>query len=455
MSRSSRSVLEYMKRWASTSPSMGSAMRNWGAARQQEHGQKGSSDNNSPPPSPLEGPTSSPLALRPFTSMSRKMSSPSGSGASEGSVVEESEEDGQTKRVILDFSRVVGIDATAARACFLILKKTLERNGAVVVFAGAKREVLTLLRAHGVVESEDPVFESLDSALEWSEEQLLDDVAEASRKQVHPVSSLSVPTCATGRGSYSSMTNGDLALSGSSQSHGGQGVGGTTMPASDAATAGDGTGDEVAAERILLGQHEKYYARASFLRRRSTYGSALTASLIHDAEKAGQEADEDDCLSLQSILEDYLEVDRYKASQGMRKVLREANNFFREETCVSGTVLLRETVPSDRLRFISSGTVELKIMGDTGPRRLLRISVGGTFGEMGFYLKRRQPFRAVALEPCRIFTLDRAGMARMQTQNPGLCTLVQKAVMKSMCLTACFSMEGAHLGPIDEEKGLQ
>lgn len=39
---------------------------------------------------------------------------------------------------------------------------------------------------------------------------------------------------------------------------------------------------------------------------------------------------------------------------------------------------------------------------------------------------------------------------RSQRQNPGLCILVQKALMKSICLAASLSIESAHLGPVDD-----
>lgn len=42
---------------------------------------------------------------------------------------------------------------------------------------------------------------------------------------------------------------------------------------------------------------------------------------------------------------------------------------------------------------------------------------GGTFGEMGFFLRTPQAFRAVAREPCHLHTLDRVGMAAMQVNR--------------------------------------
>ncbi|CAM9163715.1 unnamed protein product [Ectocarpus sp. 6 AP-2014] len=81
----------------------------------------------------------------------------------------------RTRRVILDFSNVVGVDATAARSCFLMLKIVMRTSGVHVVFSGATRKVQALLRSHGVITDDDPVFNSLDTALEWSEEMMLDE----------------------------------------------------------------------------------------------------------------------------------------------------------------------------------------------------------------------------------------------------------------------------------------
>ena len=57
-----------------------------------------------------------------------------------------------------------------------------------------------------------------------------------------------------------------------------------------------------------------------------------------------------------------------------------------------------------------------QIMGDGRPKRLVKVCAGGTFGEVGFFLRTPQAFRAVAREACHLHTLDRAGMASMQVR---------------------------------------
>ena len=55
-------------------------------------------------------------------------------------------------------------------------------------------------------------------------------------------------------------------------------------------------------------------------------------------------------------------------------------------------------------------------MGDGQPKRLQKVCAGGIFGEVGFFLRTPQAFRAVAREACHLYTLDRAGMASMQVR---------------------------------------
>ncbi|CAM9823419.1 unnamed protein product, partial [Choristocarpus tenellus] len=260
--------------------------------------------------------------------------------------------DDQTRRVILDFSRVVGIDATAARTCFLMLKRTLEVEGVDVLFAGVKPRVLVVLRAHGVVGSDDPLFGSLDSALEWSEEQLLSETNIAAVNATlddqhvgpHPhslkshSSSLSAPPSAliNSTHSYGAMSN-SLAHSGTNGTH----LKVPSFPAREH-RGDDSDGREVLLDEVSseqdphssdqMEQREAYYARASFLRRRS--------STFESSEDMDPSMEAEDIGTLQSILEDYLEVDRYKAPPGMLKLLGEAKLFFRKELSHAGEMLL-------------------------------------------------------------------------------------------------------------------
>jgi SulP family sulfate permease len=93
----------------------------------------------------------------------------------------------RTRFFILDFERVRGVDATAVRSCFNATKQLLAQHGIPLVFASVPPAVERLLREHNVLtggkneegEHDDDgldgslVFESVDKALEWCEDELL------------------------------------------------------------------------------------------------------------------------------------------------------------------------------------------------------------------------------------------------------------------------------------------
>jgi len=78
-----------------------------------------------------------------------------------------------TEYLVLDFTAVIGVDATAARSCFLMLVQLMRSANVTVVFANMNSHVETLFRAHSVVTETDIVIPHLDDALEWCEEQVL------------------------------------------------------------------------------------------------------------------------------------------------------------------------------------------------------------------------------------------------------------------------------------------
>lgn len=85
----------------------------------------------------------------------------------------------RTRYFILNFDKVSGVDATAVRSCFNATKELLAQHGIVLVFASVPTDAERLLRVHDVIEQEDGsgtgslVFDTLDKALEWCEDELL------------------------------------------------------------------------------------------------------------------------------------------------------------------------------------------------------------------------------------------------------------------------------------------
>ncbi|CAM9197690.1 unnamed protein product, partial [Ectocarpus sp. 4 AP-2014] len=337
----------------------------------------------------------------------------------------------RTRRVILDFSNVVGVDATAARSCFLMLKIVLRTSGADVVFSGATRRVQALLRSHGVITDDDPVFNSLDTALEWSEEMMLDERREemllrGGEGTASPSLGGSLLRQQQQQACLAGTTPPPLALTTKAQgrhtTEEPAGGGGGMLPAGSKNEKGEEEEGRPAATApppeaeaaVFLGDHEDYYLRAGTLRRRTSFRTQISDRALDNPFVVG------DVGSLQSILEDYLEVDRYQAPESVRTVLGEAKAFFRQEHVAAGAVLADHGSSSssssspEKVYFIGSGSVELQIPGECGPRRLQKVCAGGTFGEMGYFLRTPQAFRTVAREPCHLHTLDRAGMAAMQ-----------------------------------------
>lgn len=201
---------------------------------------------------------------------------------------------------------------------------------------------------------------------------------------------------------------------------------------------------EAAEAAVFFGQHEQYYTRAGKLRMKDSTVSRTRRTVGDNPKTVG------DVGSLQSILEDYLEVDRFQVPDSVRRMLGKAHRFFREERVSAGVVLCKEHTVSNKVYFIGSGSVELQIQRGYGRERLAKICAGGVFGELGFYLLTPQPFRVLARENCHLHTLDRDDMAKMQRENLELCMLVQKALMKSICLATSFSIGSAHIGAVDD-----
>ena len=85
-----------------------------------------------------------------------------------------------TRFVLFDFTVVSGLDATAARSCFLNLTRTLTPPGLTIVFGGVKKgsHVERLLIGHEILEVPPPGavalrFDTIDEALEYCEDELL------------------------------------------------------------------------------------------------------------------------------------------------------------------------------------------------------------------------------------------------------------------------------------------
>ncbi|CAI5716071.1 unnamed protein product [Peronospora farinosa] len=77
-----------------------------------------------------------------------------------------------TEYVVMDFSRVSGMDATAARSAFMTLQQHCKRHAITVIFADVLPEIRSLLLKNEIVDEKD-FFLDAESALEFCENQLL------------------------------------------------------------------------------------------------------------------------------------------------------------------------------------------------------------------------------------------------------------------------------------------
>lgn len=92
-----------------------------------------------------------------------------------------STEEVTTEYLVLDFSEVKGVDATAARSCFLTLVHLMRNASVKIVFASLSREMEELLRSHRVLEDDSILIPDIDDALEWCEDQVIASLADKRR----------------------------------------------------------------------------------------------------------------------------------------------------------------------------------------------------------------------------------------------------------------------------------
>ncbi|TYZ66648.1 hypothetical protein PybrP1_008729, partial [[Pythium] brassicae (nom. inval.)] len=97
-----------------------------------------------------------------------------------------------TEYVVMDFGRVSGMDATAARSSFMILQQMCKRHGITVLFADVLPEVRDLLVSNDIADAAS-FYPTADSALEWCENQLLEPTQHAlARDETRIIVSMSV-----------------------------------------------------------------------------------------------------------------------------------------------------------------------------------------------------------------------------------------------------------------------
>lgn len=317
-----------------------------------------------------------------------------------------------TQWVVLDFERVSGVDATAARSCFLILRKLLQSAKVQVAFSAMSPKVSGLLAAHGVVDPvDDPIFRSAEEALEWCEEQLLQRAAkEASSSPRAGSRSPSESPRRSFLGAGGGMTAGDEPSSpgGFDERVRGRRVARLQKRLS----AGDGAALRPSASDdglFLAGGGEAWAELGATLR------GFVEAS--GSGEEGGEESVPKAVVSAVPLLLD-----------GGRRLTK----YFGLEAVREGVTLFESGEASGRLYLLRQGEVEL--LSDDA-KRIQKISDGGVCGEVGFFLGRPQAFRAVTRARCQLWFLSRAKFAIMCEEEPKLAMLLQHAILRSLSLS--------------------
>ena len=124
----------------------------------------------------------------------------SGPALSEGSSPTELPTPPVTRFILFDFTSVTGLDATAARSCFLNLTRTLTPLGIKVMFGGVPKgsHIERLLIGHEILDVAPPNpealrFDTIDEALEYCEEDLINKLQRRNKKGSPPKDAAAAP----------------------------------------------------------------------------------------------------------------------------------------------------------------------------------------------------------------------------------------------------------------------
>jgi len=292
-----------------------------------------------------------------------------------------------TEYLILDFERVIGIDATAARSCFLMLVQLMHQSHVVVVFTNMRKQIEESLRANQVITDRDIVIPLLDDALEWCEE--------------HILSKLGTVAHITPNNRSTKARNGEV--------------------------------------RDL-----SYYKEATTRRLFSSESKndLLSAELQGGSDESAVALEQID--ALKGILRDYLGV------EGEVLDSSELLCYFDRNVVHNDTLVFDIEGASDHVYFVEEGEIELvkvnTVASAAGPaaatfieliERVNKINSGGIFGESDFFLNSLHSERAFTIKSCVYWTLSRESFVAMERQHPQLCLLIQRLLLKSLAMTTC------------------
>lgn len=313
-------------------------------------------------------------------------------------IISNSDDISPTEYLVLDFTSVLGVDATAARSCFLMLSQLMRSSGVKLVFAQIDSKIEALLRCHDVIKIDDIVIPLVDDALEWCEEQVLYKVYTKEMIRQNSPYSFSKKIDSPG-----------------------------------------------------LNRDPLYYAKA--------WENRHNHALIHHGPSkmesnniSNSPPKMESINSLQRILQDYLEIGTNCSS--LLDSLLEANllvQFFTHYTAKSGEILFDEKSPDDSvsLFFIEEGVVEIIALNENNNsnsielvQRIMKISSGGIFGQESFFLGSfSNPIKGLCITSCKLWKLSREKFSKMEEDEPKLCILLQHLLLKSLSISSISRMK--------------
>lgn len=178
-----------------------------------------------------------------------------------------------------------------------------------------------------------------------------------------------------------------------------------------------------------------------------------------------------------SLLASYLDLDNTDELEGI-------DVYFDARTYRSGDVLFRRGEAADEVYFVQTGQVSLflpmrssrrpdaadPLSAVSGTRhdspelaaliedakgiedfrvscheqrRLLKITAGGCFGELNYFLQQPRLYSAhvVSAEPALLYCLSRTSLTRMSGERPEQATMVQTVLLKSMSLSVANTLD--------------
>lgn len=104
--------------------------------------------------------------------------------------------------------------------------------------------------------------------------------------------------------------------------------------------------------------------------------------------------------------------------------------FIEVEDVAAGTVLIRQGEPADDMYYLEHGRMSAVLLRPDDPPRHLRTMRAGTlFGELAQLRGGARTASVIAATPSRVWRLPAAALRRMESEDPALAVLVQRALM--------------------------